>query len=478
MKLMMCFSAIIVSLFLTVAVEANEIENQEFESIVQEVLKKHQQTPQSGLSLSIFTKDQIVHMKGYGLRNRELSKPVTPQTLFAIGSTTKAFTALGLKLLENNGELHLSDKVKKHLPLFQLSNEMITNEATIEDLLSHRIGLPRHDLMWLLSDFSREENIKRLAYLGFGEKAEEQFRKTFSYNNFLITAAGLVIEEKTNTSYEQYIQTHILNKIGMTSTYLTVPPMNEREFMDLAEPYYGNVKAEHRDIAEMAPAGSIYSNAVDMTKWIQSYLNYKWRGQEDLFKVRIPIDNDNPDLNYGYGLCWMANTMRSDVQWFFHDGAIDGFTTVVLFSHELNFGMVALINQNGSSLPSELVGALLKYKLSKLPKNKSFVQPFVKLKNVDGKPLFIKNKKTKAFHGELFENPGYGVMTKYEREGSTYLNYYGAEWKLSKIEDELFNFITQLTLGKDVFDFPFKIEDNMISAPFEMKAGLIEFQKM
>lgn len=470
--------ALVVCWFSFASAQALEVENQELESIVRDVLKKHEQTPQSGLSLSIFTKDQIVHMKGYGLRNRELNKPVTPQTLFAIGSTTKAFTALGLKLLENKGVLHLSDKVIKHFPQFKLSNEMITNEATIEDLLSHRIGLPRHDLMWLLSDFSREENIRRLGHLGFGEKAEEKFRKTFSYNNFLITAAGHIIEEKTKTTYEQFIQTHILNKLGMTSTYLTVPPINERELLDLAEPYYGSIKAEHRDIAEMAPAGSLYSNAVDMTKWIQSYLKNEWSGQEDLFEARIPIDNENPDLNYGYGLCWMANTMRSDVKWFFHDGAIDGFTTVVLFSPELNFGMVAFINQNGSSLPGELASALLKYKLSKLPVNKSFAQPFIKLQNIDAKPLLMNKNKLKAFHGEIFENPGYGIMTKYEKEGSTYLNYYGSEWKLSKIEDELFNFITQLTLGKDVFDFPFKIDENTINAPFEMKAGLIEFQKM
>ena len=227
---------LVVWLFSSYSIQAMEVENHELESLVQDILKKYEQTPQSGLSLSIFTKNRIVHMKGYGLRNRELNKPVTPQTLFAIGSTTKAFTALGLKLLENKGELHLSDKVKKHLPQFKLSNEMITNEATIEDLLSHRIGLPRHDLMWLLSDFSREENIRRLGYLGFGEKAEENFRKIFSYNNFLITAAGLIIEEKAKVSYENYIQTHILNKLGMTSTYLTVPPLQEREFIDLAEP--------------------------------------------------------------------------------------------------------------------------------------------------------------------------------------------------------------------------------------------------
>ena len=478
MKLKFSTIFLVVWLFSSYSIQAMEVENHELESLVQDILKKYEQTPQSGLSLSIFTKNRIVHMKGYGLRNRELNKPVTPQTLFAIGSTTKAFTALGLKLLENKGELHLSDKVKKHLPQFKLSNEMITNEATIEDLLSHRIGLPRHDLMWLLSDFSREENIRRLGYLGFGEKAEENFRKIFSYNNFLITAAGLIIEEKAKVSYENYIQTHILNKLGMTSTYLTVPPLQEREFIDLAEPYYGNAKAEHRDLAEMAPAGSIYSNAVDMTKWIQSYLNHRWSGQEDLFEARIPMDNEKPDLNYGYGLCWMANKMRSDVHWYFHDGAIDGFTTVVLFSHELDFGIVAFINQNGSSLPSELASALLKYKLSKLPVNKSFAQSFVKLKNIDEKPLLIKNNKMKAFHFDLFENPGYGVMTKYEREGSTYLNYYGAEWKLAKMEHELFNFITQLTLGKDVFDFPFKIDNNTINAPFEMKAGLIEFQKM
>ncbi len=443
------------------------------EEIVSKAIEANQEVENTGVAVSIFNSKEIILQKGYGYKNREEKLPVGPHTAFAIGSTTKAFTALGLQLLENRNQLKLTDRVVTHLPDFKLSIDSIGEQVTIEDMLSHRVGLPRHDLLWLLAKLPRTELLKRLQFLDFPDKAEENFRKKFVYNNYFFTVAGMIIEEKTKTSYESFIQKEILNKLGMSETFMTVP----RDYSDLATPYNKETRWEHNDISAMAPAGAIYSSAHDMTKWIQSWMNKKWQGQEELLRARISMDPEDPSLSYGYAQGWMANTINPAASWYLHTGSIDGFSTLVLFSPELDLGVVILVNQSGTKLDGPLITNLLKYELNKLPKNKSFGHFAFKAPKVDIYPHVKKAKASLLPQLELkrYEHPGYGVFETYEQGEKTFAQYYEHVWELKPVTTEHFNYQVDMKVAGQEFEFPFYIDDRAVYAPFEQEILPIHF---
>jgi len=461
--------------FFIQSIQALEVSDKsELLKIVTETILKNQKIENTGIGISVFNKNELILEKGFGLRDRENNLAVDEHTLFAIGSTTKAFTSLGIKLLENRNQLKLNDLVTIHLPDFKLSNEFITQNATIEDLLTHRIGLPRHDLMWLFTDFSREENFKRMQYLDFPIDAEKKFRNEFHYNNFFYMTAGKIIEAKTALTYEQFIQNEILEKLSMNETFLTIP----QKTANLAKPYYLEKSVPHKNIDDMAPAGSIYSSAHDMSKWIQSFLKQTWENQDDLFKARIGLDNEKPNLDYGYGLAWMTNTTNDQFHWYFHDGAIYGFSALVLFSPELDLGIVVLVNQNGASIGNEIVSSILKYAIAnKTQSNKSLTFLDLKLINLD---TISPMKNTKNIRTDLissFEHPAYGKIDLVQNDNTEFLSYYGETWELLKKDSyDYFNYVITLPVGGESYpDFPIKIETSTIEIPFQSEVNPIKF---
>jgi CubicO group peptidase (beta-lactamase class C family) len=118
-----------------------------------------------GLALAVVQNGKVILVKGYGLRDRERNLPVTPQTLFAIGSITKSFTVTTLGTLVDEGKLDWDKPVREYLPGFTMYNELLTEHLTTRDMVTHRSGLPRHDLVWYSSDFSRADLVHRLRYL-------------------------------------------------------------------------------------------------------------------------------------------------------------------------------------------------------------------------------------------------------------------------------------------------------------------------
>jgi CubicO group peptidase (beta-lactamase class C family) len=449
------------------------------QAIVSETILKNQKVQEAGVGIAVFNRNEVVFQKGFGLRDRTSKKEVTLNTAFAIASTTKAFTSLSLKILENEGKLKLNDRVRSHLPDFKLSIESIAEQATLEDLLSHQTGLPRHDLMWFFADFETKENYRRLQYLSFPEKnAEEIFRKEMVYNNFMYMVAGMVIEEVASESYGDFVSKNILKPLNMNETTITVPYGRE----DLATPYYGEEAVTHYNAINIAAAGSLYSTVQDMTKWIQSFMQNKWDNQEDLFKARIHLDNENPSLDYGYALGWVTNTMNKPDSWYFHNGSLPGFSSFVLFSPKLDIGFVILENQNSSSLGDLLATELLKYALSKKPQEKSGWKKKrnLQLFNPEANSFPLSAKDIQAplkMNAKLFENPGYGILETFATsDGKQFTNYYGHVWEIKPMTHDYFNFLADMVFGAEHFEFPLKINEDSIYAPFQSDVPLIEFK--
>lgn len=443
--------------------------------LIQNKIAEKEPIKNTGIAISVFTKDQTILSTGFGLQNRQTNEVVNDHTLFAIGSTTKAFTSLAIKQLETKGLLKLTDRVQVHYPEFNLKNAAIAKRTTIEEILSHQVGLPRHDLMWLLTPFSREENLARLPYLDFPEGFDENSPKSFRYNNFMFTVAGKLIELKTNESYESYIQNHILNKLAMTETTLTVP----ENLFNVATPYNQETELPHNNISDMASAGSIYSNAHDMRLWIQSHLNNTHPELKDLVTPRITLMDDPKDLSYAYGLGWMTNTQNPNASLYFHNGSIDGFSAMVLFGPELNLGIVVLINQQGSDLHNEIIVEILKYAFGKQGNGslKNFNRlKFPILKNDLSAIMPSSQVQNLARPIASYSHPGYGEINIAELNGEIFAKYYQHTWKLKNFENEYYNYIFDFPLMGQIFEFPFRIEDKSLTAPFESDAPVVQFE--
>ena len=226
-----------------------------------------------GLAIAIVRNGKTVFAKGYGVR--EVGKPgnVGADTLFGIGSNTKAFTVAALAMLVDQGKLDWDDKVIDHLPAFRLYDPYVTREFTVRDLLTHRsgLGLGAGDLMLFPhTDFTRDEIIHNLRYL----KPASSFRSTFAYDNLLYIVAGQLIPAITGMSWEDFVQRRILDRLG---TDCAVNLARASGNPDVAAPHVlalGKPTAITPDTGEaLDPAGSIECSARGMAKWMAVQLD-------------------------------------------------------------------------------------------------------------------------------------------------------------------------------------------------------------
>lgn len=317
-----------------------------------------------GLSIGITVDGETVYLAGHGLRDRERKLPVTPQTLFAIGSSSKAFTTFAMGALVDKGTMQWDTPVRAYLPWFRMADDVATLRLTPRDLVTHRSGLPRHDLVWYNNNSStREELVRRIAHLPLNK----DLRTTFQYNNLMFLTAGYLVGVLTNSTWEAGLQQLVLDPLGMTRTNFSVK-QSQRD-ANHALPYRTNgdtiTRIPFRDISLVGPAGSINSSAEEMLRWLNLHLAGGRRGDtqviqsntlRDMYRPYTPISGlgNDPELGpQSYALGWFVDTYRGQyrVQ---HGGNIDGFTAAVQMLPAKKIGIVVLVNQNGSSL-GELV---------------------------------------------------------------------------------------------------------------------------
>ncbi len=317
-----------------------------------------------GLAVGIVVDGEVVYLKGHGLRDREKKLPATPQTLFAIGSSSKAFTTFGMGVLVDQGKLQWDVPVRTWLPWFRMKDDFATLHLTPRDLVTHRSGLPRHDLLWYNNaTATREELVRRIAHLPLSK----DLRETFQYNNLMFLTAGYLVGSINGTSWEDGLRQLVLNPLGMARTNFSVK-LSQAD-RDHAEPYkLRRDTIEHipfRDISLVGPAGAINSSAEEMLKWVGLHLNGGKLGDRqiiqqatlrDMYRPYTPITGmgDDPEMGpMSYGLGWFVDTYRGHYR-AQHGGNIDGFTAAVQLLPQDKIGIVVLVNQDGSAL-GELV---------------------------------------------------------------------------------------------------------------------------
>ncbi len=321
-----------------------------------------------GLAIALVKDDSVVFAKGYGVREVGTAARVDERTLFAIGSASKAVTAAAVAMLVDEGRLRWDDRVGSHLPGLQLYDPYVTRELTVRDLLTHRSGLARGDLLWYAGGFDRSEVLRRIRYL----EPSWSFRSRFGYQNVMFLAAGELVAALSGQSWGNFVTDRIFTPLGMASSTTSITAL--AAVANVAVPH---AKIDERvqpvpwrNIDNIAPAGSVNSNVVDMAKWIRLQLAYGTRYGQQLISpesVREMMTPQsivrlegawaltNPASRFlTYGLGWFVQDFRGRklVQ---HGGNIDGMSAQVGLLPEENIGLVILTNMNGSLFPIALM---------------------------------------------------------------------------------------------------------------------------
>lgn len=172
-----------------------------------------------GIAVGIIKDDEIIYCNELGLRDVNKNLNVTKDTLFAIGSASKSFTSLSIGILVDEGKLDLDTPIKKYMPSFEMQNKYAEEHLTLRDMLCHRSGLPRHDILWYTNpSLSRKELVDKIKYLEFSK----DFRETWQYNNLMYATAGYLVELVTGMTWEEFVKSRILEPLGMNSTNFSV----------------------------------------------------------------------------------------------------------------------------------------------------------------------------------------------------------------------------------------------------------------
>ena len=317
-----------------------------------------------GISVAIVKNGNVVVAKGFGVRKLGDTAPVDENTLFGIGSNTKAFTSAALATLVDEGKLSWDDPVYERLKGFEMYDPYVSKEMRIRDLLCHRsgLGLGEGDLMfWPHTSFTREEVVYRLRFL----KPATSFRSHYAYNNLMFVTAGQVVAENSGKSWDEFVRERIFVPLGMSNTNTST-----NAFQSSGNWAYPHQRVDGKlqvvpfeNLDNAGPAGSINSSAADMAKWALLQLNHgKIPGTETrIFSEKssqtmwaqqtvVPVNDQVPEElkalkpNFsGYGLGWGLRDYKGR-KLVSHSGGVAGFVTRVMLVPQENLGVVILTN--------------------------------------------------------------------------------------------------------------------------------------
>src|SRR5574341_1263308 len=349
-----------------------------------------------GIAVAVVQDGRVVLTRGYGVRTLGESTPVDEHTLFGIASNTKASTATALGILVEEGKLRWDALVIDYLPWFAMYDPFVTRELTIRDLLVHRsgLGLGAGDLLWWPpSTYSRKDVARRLRYI----KPATSFRSAYAYDNVLYSVAGEVIETVSGQTWEDFIQSRILARVGMTgSTVRHSAPAAGGNVATTHAPIDGKV----RPIAPFAsdntnPAGGINSSAADISKWLRVQLDsgrladgsrlFSPRTTFELWSIvtpyrvgRLPPELAGLQASFaGYGLGFELRDFRGH-KLVSHTGGLPGYVSRIALVPDRRLGIAVFTNQESGEAFQAITYRLLDHFLGATPRD--WVAVFARLK--------------------------------------------------------------------------------------------------
>jgi CubicO group peptidase (beta-lactamase class C family) len=347
--------------FSTRATPEIELELQQRLDLLVEQLEQQRQTHHvAGMAIAVVKDDEVVLTHGFGMASVEQETPVTPETIFGIGSSTKAFTATLVGMLVDEGKMDWDDPVTEYLPYFQMDIASADegDEITLRDVLSHRTGFTRMGLLVASGQIPREEALLDAT------KAEPyvSFREKWYYSNVMYMSAGVAAGKADGTDWDTLVAERIFGPLGMNSTTTSVTQAEQDSRLASGYLWDEDLQAYEykpmRDVDNIGPSGSINSNVLDMAQWLRLQLNHgEFEGRRLISEVNLnetwttQIDITG---NIGYGMGWMIREWEGQpvVE---HGGNVDGFSAQVAMLPESDLGFVLLTNAHANPLPPQVI---------------------------------------------------------------------------------------------------------------------------
>jgi CubicO group peptidase (beta-lactamase class C family) len=319
-----------------------------------------------GMAVAVVAKGKVLHLKGYGVRDLAAGTPVTPDTKFRIASISKSFTVTTLAALAKDGRLGWEDRVRQHLPEFQAYDPWVTDHITVRDLVTMRTGIARHDLLWGIDVFPREELVRRIRYI----QPNQDFRTAWQYQNLMFTAAGYLAGRVDGNGWEALVRQRVLQPLGMTRTS---PVLADYERDDnFTRPYAlhddGVVRLvdRQRNTDPIAPTGGLHSTISDMARYLTLHMQGGSYGGTELIRradsraMQVPqmamqrpmtIEaGEFPELSdeaYGMGMLVTHYRGRKLVH---NPGNWDGWSLELSFLPDDSLGVVVLTNMYSTTI--------------------------------------------------------------------------------------------------------------------------------
>ncbi|MGE0529132.1 MAG: serine hydrolase [Bdellovibrionales bacterium] len=335
----------------------------ELEKLANQTLKK---TGVPGMAVAIVHKDQVIYVKGFGVRQLGKDQPIDGDTVFQLASVSKPITSTILAIQVGLGLMDWDDRVSDHDPNFSLQDPWVTRNVTFRDLLCHRSGLPDHggDLLEDLG-YSRGQVLHRLRFL----KPGSSFRSHYAYTNFGYTAAAMAAARSAGKSWEDLAAEKLYRPLGMTSTSSRFEDYTAAKNRALLHAQIGGkwVAKYVRDPDAQSPAGGVSSTARDLAQWIRLQLaGGKFNGKQmvpikalaETHRPQIisrPPENPAKDRAGLYGLGWNVNYDDKGRVRLGHSGAFDmGASTVVTLLPAEDLGIAVLTNSAPRGVPEAI----------------------------------------------------------------------------------------------------------------------------
>lgn len=430
-------SLIFLWLSITFHTACQEMEwTQRFPGLDQEVESLMEEFHAAGLAMGVLEKGGLTYSNAFGYRDAEQELPVDINTLFGIGSVTKAFTAATLGILEGKGMLSLSHQPQRYIKELRFNNQEMDAEIKISNLLSHSTGVGTMTsesscILFLSAD--RNAVIPRIKYW----TPAAQVGEAFMYSNFMYTLAGIVGERVTGNTWEENVREVLLRPLKMDDTRVGYD--SAKRAKNFAYGYSVLEGQPQRVLPETmmtrSPGGDIYSSVANMAKWLSVWLKEGKNGKQQFLPEKYLREatkrqqsmvsagqEDSASPSYGYG--WMISDFHGFKR-VEHSGAISGYSSNVVLFPEEQLGIVVLSNQSNSSLPN-LVTRLLIDRLLAFERDSSD-QPTIRYSRIrplepaatktdihqEQKPTY----KMEAFSGK-YSHPGFGTIAVTYKHGT------------------------------------------------------------
>ncbi len=439
------------------------------DALVQDTLKSFE-VP--GLAVVIVHNDQVVYLKGVGVRKIGTGDPVTPETIFALASVTKAFTAVALGILVDEGKADWDDPVRKHLTWFRLADPLADRDVTLRDLLCHRTGLIRNDLLWYRAPWDVEETVRRMAYL----EPSFSFRSTYRYNNLGYLTAGLAIGSAGKSPWHEFVQKRIFDRLEMKHSVFT--PSQAEKTGNAATPHSRRGKDAiqaipwYPDNKQIRASGSIKSCVRDLAPYLRMQLAGGVCGQTRIISARSLAETHRPQIvtpveanrtklagttQASYALGWHVSDYRGQAL-LEHGGATDGFRSRVLLFPKSKLGLALLTNVDEDAALQALGNQLADHLLG-LPKAE-WKEHYLKHRRTGPAaaelPVQVKGTKPslelEAYAG-VYEEPAYGTLRVTCKDGKARLAWSSFDVPLEHYHYDTFVVPALNRLGKELAAF-------------------------